>query len=480
MPPPEVLAVMAAYQAEHGLSNEDVARLAPRWYPQPTLEPVRKRLAPRDLLNNRADAFAIMEPFLGNPIFDGSLRTMDVANGCGQQCDTCFADAPLPSSLFSLDSLTRLFAEPAFLAMLQPDSLRIGSQGDIIEHPDAVPMTQMILAATEPLHAVRRLDGNRHRLKIFTNYRKRYESQLVELIQLADRCDSRLRVVISLPNNLTDTVSEQFRRFAEANRELLQWTPFRLRNPYRVLTCFAYYHPEILTQNPISPELRQAYIDYFTGEIERLGLRRWDDKPFTPTIIRRWVNSEIRFLPEYVRQQGGVQGYLAWIESMVRHDADSLRLHPGSVKNPNVGGLQDVRSVVTLYTWGRVLPDDVLRERGQLHALEAHQMIRDIDYSQRGLAKTLFNPDGLWLHIYATPEQSHTNRVYAPLTPDNVDLLTRVGFHPDFITPSNWPGGAGVLMDRATEVEAARNHYQELKQYNVVVDHRRSAAAELS
>ena len=450
-PPPEVQNIVKGSES-----------LISAWYSHPAISPSEKRLLPRDLQTRQIDAYGIMQPFLGNPVLDGTLRTMDIANGCGQQCDTCFTDAVYPSSLFSLDSLDRLFAAPEFLRMLQPGSFRIGSTGDIVDHPQAIDIAQMIVEKTAALGIT---------VKVWTNYRKCYEENLVGLIELADRINGRLRIVISLPNNRVDTINRQFRQFAAKHAALLQWEPHRLRNPYRFLTTFAHIHPEVLES--VTPALRTEFVEYMMRAVEENGITQMfdKDKPYTKADIEDLVDRHIGLLPSYIKEHKGIERHKAYVAQMAREDDYAKELHPGKVNNPYVSADQDVRSIVSLYAFGRMLPEQTLFDRGQLHKeTKVEQMIREIDFKSRGLCKTFFNPDALWIHLYATPVESHTCRVYTPITPQNLAVLSRIPFHPDFPSPPRWPGGTGETREKKRDLRQARKHYQSIKQKMIIVE----------
>jgi hypothetical protein len=163
------------------------------------------------MANGQVDAVQVMKPFLGDKTFNQSLRTVDVLNGCGHQCDVCLADAALPSKIFSEDSLQRLFSDGDFLQMLQPDSLRFGSSGDILDHPAALNIVLMVLDQTKPVDDFRMARERRHhQIKIFTNYRPHTEKAIDRLVEMALQNPDRLDVVISLPFNRKDVVNKKF------------------------------------------------------------------------------------------------------------------------------------------------------------------------------------------------------------------------------------------------------------------------------
>lgn len=126
---------------------------------------------------------------------------MDVLNGCGRQCDTCLAASVLPSRMFSFSSLEKLFSDKKFIRMLQP-SLRIGSSGDIQDHPDCADIVKMIVELA-PIQTI----------KIVTNYRPNDEGKLDKLIKMAGKNKEKVQLCISLPFNKTDAVNERFDKY---------------------------------------------------------------------------------------------------------------------------------------------------------------------------------------------------------------------------------------------------------------------------
>lgn len=62
---------------------------------------------------------------------------------------------------------------------------------------------------------------------------------------------------------------------------------------------------------------------------------------------------------------------------------------------------------------------------------------------QRGLVKVYLNAECLWLMMYVTQFESHTSRLFTPLTSENIGILSMLPYHPDFPTPPNWSGGKG-------------------------------------
>ncbi|KKT74671.1 MAG: hypothetical protein UW70_C0048G0015 [Candidatus Peregrinibacteria bacterium GW2011_GWA2_44_7] len=212
VPPPEVFERLK----KEGLSPEEI--LSWGWTPWPALKPTHKHISREKLLSNGVDAQSTMEPFLENPVFDQTLRVMDVANGCGLNCDTCLADAVAPSNLFTYNSLEKLFSDPRFLQMLQPDSFRVGSTGDISDHPQAIELVEMMLKKTTGLDR-KRIDkeGEHHLIKIFTNYRKGREAFVEKLLKLAEKHPDRLRITISLPLNRKSVIVDQFKAFMAKN-----------------------------------------------------------------------------------------------------------------------------------------------------------------------------------------------------------------------------------------------------------------------
>lgn len=314
------------------------------------------------------DGENLLEPLLGNPILDGTLRTADVLNGCGHQCATCLADAVLPSKMFSFSSLKKLFGDSRFIKMLQPDSLRFGSSGDILDHPQGVEITQLALDATASKSEERMSEeGEPFKIKIFTNYRPKLEESLDELIELAKKYEERLDLCVSLPLNKKDTVNDHFDEYAKERVGV-----------------------------------------FGKGDEEEDGSVFWD-------------------------------------------------LGRGGMKNVCI---QDVRHPRLLFTTGRVMPEEALK--GKVEKYDMVENDRETSFADRGLVKTYFNPEALWLMVYDTPYESHTGRSFTPITPHNLDYLSQLPYHPDFPTPPNWPGGKGQEKDwreaERLQKQARRGH----------------------
>jgi hypothetical protein len=199
--PPEVL---------EALKRSPLSQKCAQWRAVPAL--------PGDL--RRWDEIEIdtkLAGLLEDPRLKQTLRSIDLLNGCCNQCETCLADAPRPSRLISLESIRRLFFNARFLTMLQPDSLRFGSCGDLLDHPQALEILEAAIEATKPLE--QRLlagEGRHHMLKVFTNYRPSKESLLDALLALADKNRERLIVVVSLPLNRSDSINRAFIPYALA------------------------------------------------------------------------------------------------------------------------------------------------------------------------------------------------------------------------------------------------------------------------
>lgn len=263
-----------------------------------------------------------------------TLRCIDVMNGCCNQCDTCLSDSPLPTKQMSLASVERLFADERFIRILQPDSLRFGSFGDITDHPECMKILRIALSATNSV------------IKIFTNYRRHKEALIEEILALTAE-SPRVMVNVSLPLNRDESTNESFISFAA-------------RRP-----------------------------DFF------------------------------------VHREGG----------------------------PKVA-VWDVRHPKWLLMVGRVLGREHLKSR--IPPEVQRPRFRELELEQRGYGKVYLNAEGLWLMMYVTGYESHTSRLFAPLTPATIDQLSRVPYHPDFPLPPYWPGGQGerrLLSDEEVAAE---------------------------
>lgn len=338
-PPPEILEVIRQQKLQE--------RYIHGWLAVPAINPPCDHIRQKEMQEGgKVDALKQLEPFLGNQILDQTLRTLDVLNGCGNHCDTCLADAALPSRMFSFDSLSRLFADGRFLAMLQPDSIRIGSAGDLTDHPQGAKIAEMVLEATARINEeYRNIMNGTHKVKVFVNYRTHHEERLDQLIDLAKKYTERLRLTISLPFNKTDVVNSKFMDFIKQRNDL-----FGNRN--------------------------------VTGK-------------------------------------------------------DGLLKVAEQTNITNVG-IQDVRHPRLLFKLGRIVSEKV--NAGRIAEYDMVDGDREKSFAERGLVKTFLNPDALWLMIYATPYESHTTRVFTPLTNDNLEAFSHTSWHFDFPKPPNWPG----------------------------------------
>ena len=325
------------------------------WLAVPSLYPVLKRTSLKEIqASGSVNAYELVRPFLGNQRLNQTLRIMDVFDGCGHHCDTCLADAALPSRMFSFESLERLFADEDFLTMLQPDSIRFGSSGDVLDHPQGVEIVTMALAKTQTLDDKRmQREGKHHQVKVMTNYRPNTEAQINELIALALEYPNRFQLCISMPFNRVDTVNKRVATFIGAR-------PAIFRDDY--------------------PTDASGLIDF-----------------------------------EY-----------------------------GRTRHSNIT-INDTRHPRPLHMVGRVLSSEFMED---ISHVSSDPDDRRLALEERGLVKTYLNPDALWLMIYATPYESHTTRVFTPITPTNIDAFSQLPYHPDFPTPPNWPGGKGQLKTR--------------------------------
>ncbi|MBT7392549.1 hypothetical protein HN827_06990 [archaeon] len=231
--PPEILFKLEKYD----ILEKDVKSWI--WRTIPQINPLEKRISEEEI--DKINAYKLLKPLLGNPNLANTLRTMDIANGCGVQCDTCLADSSNISSKFTYESLEKLFKDKLFTGdydssadilkngMLQSDSLRIGSSGDISDHPDAIKIVNMILEETKGLDEYRQKKENRHKISVFTNYRPSRESTLDAFIDLATQ-NPRLHLTISLPLNINPHVNEEFKKYLKKRENLFYFSKETLEN----------------------------------------------------------------------------------------------------------------------------------------------------------------------------------------------------------------------------------------------------------
>ncbi|MDC0977660.1 hypothetical protein OAR19_00215 [bacterium] len=183
------------------------------WRARPTLHEQDRRVPVANL--EKVDAFNLLQPLLGNKLLDGSLRVVDVLNGCRHHCDTCYADSIFPTKIFTLDSWVRLSSENRYIRMLQGNSYRKGSIGDVLNHPQGIEIIKVSLETTEEKH-------KQYPLKIFTNYRKNMDSKIDSLIDMAIAYPERIILNISLPLNKNSVVNRQFVQYVMNRREIFR------------------------------------------------------------------------------------------------------------------------------------------------------------------------------------------------------------------------------------------------------------------
>lgn len=203
-PPPEVV----KFLKQAGLSPKDFP-----WYDVPSLNPPRTRLSLEQVNANPVDLLPMLDKYglLGHKILTRSLRTLDTLVGCGHHCDTCLANAAFPSAIFSFPGLVDAFTDRRFLRTLNPQGIRFGSAGDVLDHPFGREIIELALESTEELDQAefKRSEGrNRYKIKVYTNFRPHLKNQLTRLIDLALANLDRLKLVISLPMNRVDTIND--------------------------------------------------------------------------------------------------------------------------------------------------------------------------------------------------------------------------------------------------------------------------------
>lgn len=98
--------------------------------------------------------------------------------------------------------------------------------------------------------------------------------------------------------------------------------------------------------------------------------------------------------------------------------------------------IQDVRHETLIFTTGRRLSKPTLMAKENTGCIVESD--RTLDYRHRGFVETYFNPDALWLMVYSTIHESHTVRSYTPLNPTNLEVFSRLPYHPNNLVPPNW------------------------------------------
>ncbi len=104
--------------------------------------------------------------------------------------------------------------------------------------------------------------------------------------------------------------------------------------------------------------------------------------------------------------------------------------------------VSDIRNPQVLFIQGRVLAHEILKTKGFGHTLETNTDY-DPSFHYRGFVKLYLNPDAPWLEIDGTRYESHTHRIFTPITPNNIGVLSKLPYNPNDLTPPNWPGGHG-------------------------------------
>lgn len=326
---PSVEMIIALYR--QGIDAFGMEWLAVPHLPNKTHEPVDAVKSIEAILNDTRS----------RTILKRSLRTMDVGKGCGVQCDTCLVDAQPLESLFTLDSLGALFDDPRFEDMIHLGGLRIGSSGDITDHPNPAQILELALKGTRNVHTeLMTKTGLPHQVKIYTNFRKQRSKKIDALLETAMQSPDRTKIVISLPLNRSGEALDDFQQYI-ADR------------------------PELFGKN-----------------------------------VKR-KNIIIHSVPE-------------------RGDS--------------------------LFRDGRVLTENLAIGKAEIEARNPVERI-----IQRGYAKPYLNPDGLWCFGYVGPYESHTDRAFTPMTPENIPYLQYIPWIPHFIhdpacanPPPNWAGGTNL------------------------------------
>jgi len=315
-------------------------------YPRPQVERERSRGIVE------VDAVEVMEPFLSDDRFDGTIREGDVLNGCLWQCDFCHADTLVPDMMFSLSSWNRLWQRSDFLTKLHRDKFRIGVAGDLGNHHHPVLMTKTVLRATE------RFFGDDYRVFVLMNFRPWQEAvrKLDGLLNMA-LMNPRLGVIVSTPNNIDWSTRDAF-------------TDFVLDRDH----IFEVYNAGERTEEVYS-------------RVDNVSIH---DLPYTGNVGLGSVDIVGRVAPEIVESD--------------------------KYKYAN--------------------PDDPCDYRASVDEW--------FGIESRGLSRVYMGPDGgLWLSINATSFQSHTRRIFTPISEANMDVLMKLPLEASKYEAEAicWPGG---------------------------------------
>ncbi|MFZ5807345.1 MAG: hypothetical protein ACOY3I_09095 [Verrucomicrobiota bacterium] len=213
------------------------------------------------------DASLLLQPFFGKKELHQALRLMEMLNGCKRKCDTCYEDVGYPTKMFTYESLVKVFSDPLFLNMLQPDILRIGTAGNILDHPQGIKMLNMMLETTSILDEQRRQkEGNscRHKIVVFNNYRLTQEKQLDMLLGVAQKNPERIHLVISVPFNRTNHINEQFDKYRTSRSKFFQMHNISVNDVRK--TRYLCYAGRVMPEEVYIEQLGNAAIFYGDAE----------------------------------------------------------------------------------------------------------------------------------------------------------------------------------------------------------------------
>lgn len=133
-----------------------------------------------------------LEPLLSDPdflnLYKGSIRTMDLLDGCTRQCAYCYADAQKPTEMMSAQSILKLLDDERFIQLLRKDKFRLGSSGDCCDHPEIVSIVRTFIEQCP-----------QKTIEVWTSYRRKDKAKVEELLKFVKQYGSdRFKLLVSL------------------------------------------------------------------------------------------------------------------------------------------------------------------------------------------------------------------------------------------------------------------------------------------
>ena len=170
-----------------------------QWFSYPSLVSYQERTG----LVKEVNIFEQVRWALKDNRMRGVVQSVDSANGCLTQCDTCARNSPKTSLIFSRESWDMVWQIPLFRNLFDRQ-LRWGDCADPSDHGDVVQRAQVVLKNYPDLH----------NLEMLVNFRKYKSERLIGLIDLLGQYQ-QINLCISLPLNKNRQPQEDFLQFSQ-------------------------------------------------------------------------------------------------------------------------------------------------------------------------------------------------------------------------------------------------------------------------